>query len=136
MKPNLNETAKQSSPEVSDVARAVRFAIAFILFGLSYVNIRVSFAFGGFEDVLAGMGMTYITLPALTNLIFAAHPELIFVSVIVPLAALACFWDRNVTRAIYNLGLLTALIIVQLILLYHGLSGPLMNLISTMSGDK
>jgi hypothetical protein len=132
-----NETTKESPPEISEVTRAVRFAIAVILFGLSYVSIRVScFGIGDFEQVLTGMGMTNKTLPALTTFIIAARPELIFVSVIVPLAALACFWDRNVTRSIYNLGRLILLTIVQLILLYHGMSGPLVKLISTMGDTK
>jgi hypothetical protein len=128
-----NETPKQFSPEINATARAVRFAIAVILFGLSYVSIRASFGFGGFEDVLTGMGMTNKTLPALTTFIFAVRPELIFVSIAVPLAALACFWDQNVTRSIYNLGRLTLLTIVQLILLYDGLCGPLVKLIANVS---
>jgi hypothetical protein len=134
MKPIPNtDAAKQSSSEIIDVARAVRFAISVILFGLSYVSIRISFGLGGIEQVLDGMGMA---LPAITSFIITARPALMFVSIVIPLAALACFWDTNVTRAIYNLGRLSLLNIIQLILLYHGFSAPLVKMVANATASN
>lgn len=132
MKPiTNNETPLQSSHEISEIAFAARFAIAVILFGLCYFSIRFSFGISDLEQFLAGM--TRKPLPTLTTFVITARLAFIFVSLAVPLAALACFWDRNVARSIENLGRLTILTILQLIILYHGLSGPIFNFIAIIS---
>ncbi len=127
------DATKQSLSKIIEVARAVRFAIAVILFGLSYVSIRISFGLVGIEQVLDGMGMA---LPAITSFIITARPAFMFVSVLIPLAALACLWDANVTRSIYNLGRLSLLNIVQLILLYHGFSAPLVKMVTNVTASN
>ena len=124
------DNTKQSSSDIIEVARAVRFAIAVILFGLSYVSIRISFGLGGIEQVLDGMG---IALPAITSFIITARPALMFASVLIPLAALGCFLDSNVARSIYNLGRLCLLVIIQLILFYHGFSAPLVKMVTSVT---
>ena len=124
---------QQDAIDVRQLARAIRFALVAIVLGLSYLSLRSSLSIGSFElifrDMLGGK-----PLPALTQFVLSARPLFVAVSVLVPIAALATLFLRSVIGSFYLIGALGFVTIAQFITLYHGLSAPLTQIISAMSG--
>ncbi len=135
---NVNEEKKATPPELIDVwqlARAIRFAMVAMVLPLSYLSLRSSLSvatFGAvFHDMLGGK-----PLPALTQFVFAISPVLIGFAFLAPILALATLFLRKVVLSFYILGVLGFLTVVEFILLYHGLSAPLFEIIKAMGGNS
>jgi hypothetical protein len=132
----LNE-AKQvpqlDAIDVRQLARAVRFALVAIVLGLSYLSLRSSLSIGSFEVIFRDM-FGGKPLPTLTQFVLSARLLFVAVSILVPIAAVATLFLRDVIRSVYLIGTLGFVTIAQFITLYHGLSAPLTQIISAMSG--
>jgi hypothetical protein len=114
------------------LARAVRFAFVALVVVLSYFNIRLSFGIPNFMAIVMDM-LNGKPLPPLTMMVIKLSGLFMAVSVLIPVAALATFLMQGVVRSIYILGVLQFIAVVQIIVLYQALMGPLFRIISTMS---
>jgi hypothetical protein len=124
---------QQDAIDVRQLARAILFALVAIVLGLSYLSLRSSLSIGGFEpifrDMLAGK-----PLPGLTQFVLSARQLFVAVSILIPIAAVATLFLRGVIRSFYVIGVLGFITIAQFITLYHGMSAPLTQIISNISG--
>jgi hypothetical protein len=128
-----NQPSQETLPEVFKMIRAIRFVLVVIVLGLSYFSIRFSFSIDIFEDVWAGMNLKLLPV---TSFIITARPVLMILSILFPFVALASCCHRNVARSFYIIGGITLLTVVQLILLYQGLSAPMFQLMSNLNGQN
>jgi hypothetical protein len=134
----MNEAAQNPPPDAIDVrqlAKAIRFALVGIVLGLSYLSIRGSLSIGSFAMIFTDM-LNGRPLPVLTRFVIAAGPLFVAVSFLVPVAAVATLFLRGVVRSFYVIGTLGFITIVQFIMLYHGLSAPLGQIISAMGSGS
>lgn len=131
---NTIEPPAPATPlDVRRLAGAIRFALVAIIVGISYFGVRSSLSIGAFEQVFADM-LGARPLPALTQAILGARLLFIGTSILVPVAAIGTlFWTR-IVASFYLLGVLSFIAIVEVIVLYHGLSAPLFQIIQGMSG--
>jgi hypothetical protein len=132
----MNQTEQipqQDAIDVRQLARAIRFALFAIVFGLSYLSIRSSLGIGSFELIFREM-FGGKPLPALTQFILGARPLFLIISVLVPVVAVAALFLRRVAVSIYVMGVLGFVTIAQFTTLYHGLSAPLTRTISAAFG--
>jgi hypothetical protein len=124
---------QQDAIDVRQLAHAIRFALVAIVLGLSDLSIRSSLRIGSFElifrDMLGGK-----PLPAGTQFVLSARPLFLGVSILVPIVAVATLLLRHLVSSFYVIGALGFITIAQFITLYHGLSAPLTQIISAMSG--
>ena len=130
----MNEAQQIPQQDVIDVRRlacAIRFALVAIVLGLSYLSLRSSLSIAGFQQIFADM-LGGKPLPTLTQFVLSAQPVLVAVSVLVPVVAIATLFMRAVIRSFYIIGALGFVTIAQFIMLYHGLSAPLTQIISAM----
>lgn len=125
----------KSQPDAIDVqqlARSIRFALVFIVLGLSYFSLRSSLSIGSFTQIFADM-LGGRPLPALTQFVLSARPLFVVVSFLVPIVAIAMLFLRGLVTSFYVIGILGFVTIAQFITLYHGLSAPLIEIINGMS---
>ena len=134
----MNEAAQHPSQDAIDVrqlAKAIRFALVGIVLGLSYFAIRGSLSIDSFAIIFADM-LGGRPIPALTRFVIGAAPLFVAVSFLVPVATVATLFLRGVVRSFYVIGALGLVTIVHFILLYHGLSAPLGQIISAMGSGS
>ena len=131
----MNEASESNSPQTRDfmqVARAIRFALVCIILGLSYFSVRSSLSIHAFQQIFTDM-LGAKPLPSITTFVIAARPVFIGISFAVPIVAVICLFARGLVLPFYIIGILVLLTIAELIVLYHGLFGPLSQIISGMS---
>lgn len=127
------QTPQDDAIDVRQLARAMRFALITIVLGLSYVSLRCSLSIGTFELMVQDM-LGQEPLPFLTRMVLSARPLLVAVSILVPIVSLATLMFRRVVTSFYVLGVLVLVTAAQLITLYHGMSAPLVQIVSGISG--
>ena len=130
-----DQNLKQDVIDVWQLACAIRFALVAIVLGLSYLSVRSSLSIGSFELIFRVM-LGGKPLPALTQFILSARPLFVAVSILVPIVAVATLFLRGIIGSFYVIGVLGFVTIAQFITLYHGLSVPLTQIISAMSGTN
>ncbi|MCE9612139.1 MAG: hypothetical protein K8R23_18230 [Chthoniobacter sp.] len=131
----MNEAEKipqQDAIDVRQLARAIRFALVALVLALSYLSLRSSLSIGGFSQIFSDL-LDKEQLPSLTLFVLGARPLFVAVSILVPIIALATLFLRGMVLSFYIIGALGFVTIAQFITLYHGLSAPLSQIISTMS---
>ena len=131
----MNEIEPHSSKDRLDVrqlACAVRFALVAIVLSFSYLSVRSSLNIPKFEQLTKDM-MGGHPLPTLTVFIFEHHLLFIALSMLVPTISLAMLFSRRIVASFYIMGILSVATVAQFILLYTGLSAPVMHIISSLS---
>jgi hypothetical protein len=129
---NTAEINTNSEVNVLQLARSIRFALVTIVVAFSYLSIRSSLSIGHFQQIYMDM-LGGRPLPSLTVLVINARPVFVLLSLFVPFATVATLFLRSLTASFYVIGSLGFLTIVEFIVLYHGLSAPLTQIISGMS---
>jgi hypothetical protein len=128
----VEQNSEPSSMNVADLARAVRFALAALVVGLSYFSISGSLGIQGFGAIYNDM-LNGRPLPMFTEFILRARPLFVASSVFVPVAAVALLFSRRLIPCIYIIGVLGLLSLGQIVALYYWLMLPLFDIISSMS---
>lgn len=131
----MSEDVSSNSANAGDfhrIARATRFAVACLVFGISYVTARLSLSIPSFEVMLQDMLGDYAKLPVLTTFVLNAHTLLVVLSLCIPVACACTFFTHDIARSIYLLGALALIAIVECIVIFNALSLPLIEIISRM----
>ena len=134
----MNGTESPLPPDTIDIqqlARAIRFALVSLVLGLSYFSLRASLSIGGFEQIFKDM-LGGGHLPTITSFIVQAREVFLGISMLVPILAIGSLFDPRVVRSFYLIGGLGMLTVVQFVVLYHGLSAPLMEIIKAVGGTN
>jgi hypothetical protein len=124
----------QGPIDVLQLARAMRFALVFLVVGLSYFSVRASLAIGNFAAIFRDM-LGNRPLPPFTIFVLGFRDEFIAVSIFVPLAVIGTLFSRRFVWSFYIIGTLGIITLVEFIILYHGLSAPLGEIITSMGGQ-
>lgn len=115
--------------DVLKLARAVRFAIAMLVLGLSFFAIRMSLTLGNFQQIFYEMlGDTVI--PPLTEIAMSARVFFVAVSLFVPVLVIASLFMQNLRRSFYLLGILGLLTIIEFVFLTYATFSPLQTIIT------
>ncbi|MEP6669659.1 MAG: hypothetical protein ABJF10_10930 [Chthoniobacter sp.] len=133
----MNGTEPTLPPNTIDIlqlARAIRFALVSIVLGLSYFSLRVTLTIEGFEQIFRDM-LGGRALPWLTVLILRGRLLFLGVSILVPTLAIGSLFNSQVVRSFYLIGGLGLLTVLQFVVLYHGLTAPLLEIIKAMGGN-
>lgn len=125
---------QQDAIDVPQLAHAIRFAIVGIILGLSYLSYRWSLSLEHFSHAFADM-LGNRPLPTITVCVLRTRYVFVTVSVLVPVIAVTTLFLRGLVRSFYIIGVLGFTTTAQLVLLYHGLSAPLVQIIHNMGGD-
>ena len=124
---------RDNSADVSSLFRAVRFALVAITLGLGYINIRASMAIPHFRQIFADM-LDGQALPLATTMILQARHVLLLTSWLIPISAICAMFMPLKPRSFYLIGIASALIILQSIVVCTALSQPLVHLVDQL-GD-
>ena len=126
---------EQDSPAqtINAVLNAIRFALVAILLGLSYFSLRSSLSIGNFESIFRDM-LEGRPLPVLTRFVLGARPFFVAAAFLVPLAAIATLFLRRLAMSFYIIGALAFITVVQVVVLYEGLTAPMAGIITRMAG--
>ncbi len=119
--------------DVTQLGRAIRFAFACFIVMLSYFTIRAAFAIPAFESIFHDM-LNGKLLPPLTVFVVKIRYGLQACSLAVPAVAIGTLFTRRLLLSFYLLGGLSLLILGEFLLLCHGLSAPLFEIIQQMQG--
>ena len=128
-----------ASPEPLDLlklARAIRFAFAMLVLGLSYFAIRISLTLGNFKQIFYEM-LGDADVPAFTGFVMDARVPLAVISMLVPVLVIASLFMQNLRRSFYLPGILGLLTLTQFVLLTYATFSPLQTIITKFnpSGD-
>ena len=132
----MNDSPPQLPPPAFDIAQfasATRFALVSIVFCLSYFAVSASLAIAKFEQIYRDM-LGGKPLPPVTQWIIYLHLPILFVSLLVPLIALATLFLSNLARAVTILGWLVIISFVLCLTVYQGLAMPLIETFKAMGG--
>jgi hypothetical protein len=135
MENHTSQGAEDEGIDVRKLAKAIRFAFAVIVLFLTGLCLRSSLAIEGFGRIFKDM-LGNKPLPSLTTSILAAQPALVDLNVLMLMLVLAACFLRNPVRSFYALGILALIGLVELVLLYHGLTGVLFQIIEAMGADS
>lgn len=127
-------TASPSEHEFRSTSRAILFALACIVVGLSYLSIRSSLSIHLFSIVFADM-LGGRPLPAITTFLISYQSVFVFVCCAIPIIGIALIFVRRLVIAFYAMGILALVNIFLTVFLYHGLTAPLVFIISGMTGQ-
>ncbi|MGF1656768.1 MAG: hypothetical protein ACFCU3_07300 [Verrucomicrobiales bacterium] len=120
------------SEDVRAIGRSILFPFACLVVGLSYLSIRSSLTIESssviFADMLGGR-----PLPALTTFLINYQSLLVFVSCAIPIGAIALVFVRRLTTAFYAMGVLTLAAFFLTVFIWHGLTAPLVAIITGMT---
>lgn len=119
--------------ELVRLSRAVRFALAAIVVGLSYPNIHCALGIDKFRQIYVDMLGGKPLMPA-TALILQFQPLFVALSILFPVAAIVTIFIPGTTRAIYIAGFLVLAIFAQLFFQWFSLTEPLFSIIRAMGG--
>jgi len=115
------------------VARATLFCQVCMVLGISYLAVRASLSIESFKIIFADM-LGGRPLPALTTFVLGADGFFLSVSLAIPVAAIALLFMPKPTLAIYCVGVLALASVAISVILYHAMTAPLAQIISSMSG--
>ncbi len=117
--------------ELSRVSRAVRFALAALVLGMSYPNIHCAFGIPKFQQIYQDMLMGK-PLPQVTE--FVVRFQIVFeaLSILLPVLALGSVAARGTTRPLYVVGGVVLGIFVQIFFQWFALTLPLFGIIKEM----
>ena len=127
-----NATAGSEPSDLHRIARAVRFAVVAIVLAICVPTLHLSFSIGRFMTVFAEL-FRDVELPLITTIVFNARPAFWFLSVIIPIGALATLQMRDFVPSFYLLGVLTLFTVAQFLVLYFALSAPLLQLMAALN---
>ena len=134
----MNPAEPPALPEAIDVrelALAIRFVLVSVVLVLSLLSLGASLSIERFGQIFNDM-LNGRPLPILTVLVLRARLIFVALGVLVPVAAVATVFLRNVIRSFYLLGTLAFVAMVQLITVYYGMSAPLLQIIRAMGGTE
>ena len=114
-----NEKARQ--PGIDQLTRAIQFALVAVVFGFSCFPIVCSLHVHTLREVIYGMG---IRPPGVTSLVLNARSAFITLSFLLPLAAIATIFVRNVVTSFYLLACIVILVAVNFLILYSAFTEP------------
>ena len=119
--------------ELRRISRAVRFALAAIVLGLSYPNIHCALRIDKFQQIYSDM-LTNKPLAATTVFLVHYQPFFVGLSILFPAMAIATIFMPGITRSIYIAGFLVIAIFAQLFFQWFSLTSPLLDIIRGMGG--
>ena len=120
-------------PDVAQLGRAIRFAFVCFVLALSYFTIRATLAVPAFEGIFRDM-LNGKPLPPLTVFVIRARYWLVACSLAMPIVAISTLFNRRLIASFYLLGALCLLTFALFLVMYHGLSAPLFEIIQMMQG--
>jgi hypothetical protein len=136
---NHDSGAEQNSPEtqtanvatgpseISIVLHALRFALVSVVLFLSYFPLRLILWIPAFRRIMADM-LEGSALPAVSKFAFGNEKLLLFLSLLLPAAALATLFWKNIRKSFYTLALITFLALIHFAVLFESLWSPLTRL--------
>lgn len=127
----VSSASPSESPEA--IARAVRFALAALVLGVSYPNIHCAFAMGRFEQIFMDM-LGNKPLPAAT--VFVLRYRWLFEgsSVLFPMLSVMGVFSSRSVRPTYLSGVTVLLVFGQLFFMWFALTGPVVEIVRGMQG--
>ena len=131
----MNESTHNSqlgTLDLASVCKATRFAVASIVFALSYYAIRSSLNIPRFQRIYADMLGESETLPAVTTFVFWARHAFLILSIAIPVACATFLFSRNIARSIYCIGFLVLLSTIECIILHQANWAPIARIIEKM----
>lgn len=129
----MESLPEKQDVEIRSLARAMRFAFAALVLGVSFFNIHRALSISNFQAISVDL-LNGTPLPAATLWVLENQRILQGLSMAIPLAAVALiFWGR-LPVALYWLGSLVLLALVQLAFAWTALTAPLMEIIKKMQG--
>ena len=120
-----------SGEEVKVLGNATRIGFIVILFGISYLNIRLSLGIEFFDQIFRDM-LGSRPLPAMTGFIVSARTSLIVLSCLLPIAGLITAASMKCSSAIFSLSAFMAVAVLQTITTGHALMAPLLTIVHQM----
>jgi hypothetical protein len=120
--------------DIRAIGRSILFALACIVVGLSYLSIRSSLSIHSFSVIFADM-LGGKPLPAITTFLIRYQSVFVLLSSAIPVAGVGLLFFRKLTYAFYAMGILAIINIVLTVVIYHGLTAPLVSIISGMTGQ-
>jgi len=129
------EDTSLSVPDSKSAAneRAIRFGFAAVVVGMSYPNIRLALSIEKFAAIFHDM-LNGKPLPPATRFALGAEPELIALSILIPISALALVFIGRLTQSVYLSGACVLMIFVQLYFTWEAMSAPLFEIMKAMGG--
>jgi hypothetical protein len=134
----MNDAPPNSTPPAFDIvqfARATRFALASVVFCISYLSLRSSLHIGHFEQIYHDM-LGGKPLPSLTIFVVRYHLLFVLVSFAVPVIAFAMLFMSNIARSVHVVGWLVIITFIEFLVVYQGLSEPLLEIMKQMGGAQ
>jgi hypothetical protein len=119
---------------LQSLARATRFALAMIVMALAYFPFRFSLGISKFERIFEDMLGAGSQLPIVTTFVLNAAPAVIAISAAILVVPIAVLFMRNIPRALYILGALAIVAVVNCAVVFVALISPLMEIIKRMQG--
>ena len=120
--------------EIRAIASGVRAVAAVFALIVSYLNLRVAFQIGHFQNIFSDM-LGDRPLPLLTQAVIQGRALLILLALLIPIGAVvSAAVLRNHKAALYTLAGLMLAAFVQMHLTWSALYAPLMAIINGLSG--
>src|SRR5688572_9878710 len=123
----------QDTIDVRQLANAVRILAFAVVIGLSIFNMGIVRSIGRFEmifhDMLGGR-----QLPMITQMIIGGKVVFLAIAGAIPAVALGALLSRRVVAAIYTLGGIGLIAMIEAALVYLALVAPLIEIIKAMGG--
>ena len=131
----MNESTHNSqlgTLDLASVCKATRFAVACIVFALSYYAIRSSLDIPRFQHIYGDMLGENETLPVMTTFVFWARHAFLALSIAIPVACVTFLFNRNMARSIYWISFLVLLSTIECIILHQASWAPIARIIEKM----
>ena len=123
----MNEPRKEA--DLLALTKAIRFAFAALVVGISYPNIRFALYLPQFEGVFHDM-LGDKQLPLVADFVIHAQSLLIGISILIPLIAVILLFTSGIARSLYIFGVLLIVVFVQLYTTWHAVMAPLVTIIA------
>jgi len=130
----LFPTDKSQADSQLRLSRGVRCAMASIVLGFSYPNVRISMNIDKFQHIYHDMLGNKPMTPS-TN--FVIHYQTLFasLSILLPIIAVAAIFGRRIVIALYYSSVTLILLFVVFYFELHALFTPLISIIQGMAGS-
>jgi hypothetical protein len=126
--------ALRDASDSHDLARAIRFALACIVVGLSYFPIRASLNIPSVMSLMADMLGANSQLPALTQFVFKFQLLFVAMSFALPALCVGLLFIRSIPLAIKLIGVVALLTIILGIVLHQATWAPVTEILRRMQG--
>jgi hypothetical protein len=123
----LPPATRPANSEILAVLKALRFAFVSAVLFLSYFPLRFTLATSAFRNILRDM-LEGRRLPVVSQFVFSNETFLLILSLLLPAAAIATLFWKNLRKSFYALGIITLIALFHFAIVFDAFWTPLTTL--------